>query len=329
MHVLYATDENYVRHAAASMMSLLEHNRAAHELTVHILSMGISGESRARLAALAAPYGRSVQVYELGDIRQWFDFSFNPRGFSASALARLFLGRILPESVERIIYLDCDTVVQDELATLFATPLEGCYLGMVAEPTCPKARRAHLGMPDSQPYFNSGVLLIDLKRWREEDAEGQVLAYYKSKDGDLVAPDQDAINGAFVGRIKELEPRYNYGSVQIYYPWKTQKKMSAPTPFLTEADYRRGTARPAIVHFLGEERPWRAGNRHPYTPEYDKYLAMTPWKDTPKDEGWRLYFKCFTVFNIVTKPIPMVRYRIIDALIPAFMRMREKKLKKS
>lgn len=328
MHVLYATDENYVRHAAASMMSLLENNKAADELTVHILSMGISQKSHDSLCALAAPYGRKVEVYELGDISQWFDFSFNAGGFAQSTLARLFMARVLPEAVERVIYIDCDTLVLDDLREMFQTDMGTNYLGMVAEPTANKGRRKQLDMPDSQPYFNAGILLVNLKLWREENAEYQVLSFYRDKGGNLTAPDQDAINGAFVGRILELPPRYNYGSVQIYYSWKAQKKISAPTPFMSEADYKRGTQKPAIIHFLGEERPWRAGNTHPYTPEYDKYLSMTPWKDTPKEEGWRLYFKCFGLFNLVTRPLPMLRYKIIDALIPAFMRMRAKKLKK-
>lgn len=136
------------------------------------------------------------------------------------------------------------------------------------------------------------------------------------------------MNCAFAGRIKFLPPCYNYGSVQIYYNWKTQKKISSPTPFMTEEEYKSAVAQPAIVHFLGEERPWRAGNKHPYTPVYQLYLNMTPWKDHPQDEGWRMYFRAFYLFNAVTKPFPVLRYHIIDALIPAFMRHRAKALKK-
>lgn len=327
MDILYAADENYARHAAASMVSLMENNRGS-DVTIHFLSMGTSEKTLARLNGLCRERGCTFFSYELGDIRRWFDFPVNSRGFAPSALARLFVARVLPESVERVLYLDCDTIVLEKLDSLWHTDMGRCFLGMVAEPTVTKKRRVQLGMPNEQPYFNSGVLLINLKLWREENAEKIVLDYYCGKGGDLTAPDQDAINGALVGRILELPPRYNYGSVQIYYPWKAQRRISSPTPFMSEEEYRQGTANPAIVHFLGEERPWRAGNHHPYTPEYDKYLAMTPWKGAPKDEGWRTYFRCFGLFNAVTKPIPLVRYKIIDALIPAFMRRREKQLRR-
>ena len=329
MQILYASDEHYVRHAAVSMLSLMDSNAASEDITIHFLSMGVRDESRRALEQLVEERGRSIRFYELGDICRWFDFSFDARGFAPSALARLFMARVLPEDIDRILYLDCDTVVLEDLSPLFRLDMTGHDLGMVAEPTVNKTRRRQLGMAEEQTYFNSGVLLVNLDKWRRDGTEQTILGYYRDMGGNLVAPDQDAINGAIPGRILELPPRYNYGSVQIYYPWKAQRKMSAPTPFMSEEDYRRGTEKPAIVHFLGEERPWRAGNRHPYTPVYDRYLAQTPWKDTPRDEGWRLYFRCFALFNAVTKPFPMLRYHIIDALIPAFMRLRAGKLKKN
>lgn len=328
IHVLYAADENYVRHAAASMVSLMEHNIGVNEITIHFLSMGVSEKSMEQLSALCAERKRHFAGYELGDIRRWFDFPVNARGFAPSTLARLFIARVLPEDVSRVLYLDCDTIVTDDLTALWHTDMGTCYLGMVAEPTATKARRVQLGMDVNQPYFNAGVLLINLALWRSEDAEGTVLRYYCSKGGDFIAPDQDAINGAFPGRIYELAPRYNYGSVQIYYPWKAQKRISAPTPFMNEEAYRKGKEKPAIIHYLGEERPWRAGNHHPYTVEYERNLALTPWKDSEKDEGWRMYFLCFGLFNTFMKPFPYLRWRIIDGLIPVFMKHRERQLKK-
>lgn len=328
MNVFYASDENYVRHATASMVSLMDHNKVAAEINIHMLSMGISHESCKAMQTLCDQFGRNLIIHELGDIRTWFDFEFDTKGFNAATMARLLIGRILPEDVDRIIYLDCDTIVTDDLTDLWNTDLTGCYLGMVAEPVANKKRRALLHMDDNQPYCNAGILLMNLSLWRQENAEKQVIDYYGAHYAELTAPDQDALNCSFAGKIRELPPRFNYGSVQIYYPWKAQKRISAPTPFMSEEDYIAGTAHPAIIHFLGEERPWRAGNKHPYTPEYNKYLSMTPWKDHPQDEGWRTYFRLFYLFNALVKPFPVLRYHIIDALIPAFMRYRAKALKK-
>lgn len=329
MHLLYSANDAYVPYLAASICSLCEHNKQEKNITFHILSLGINEENRLKLSGMIHKYGRKLVIYELGDVTEKIRFTVDTKGFDISVLARLFVGSTLPEQIDRVLYLDCDTIVLDSLHELFCTDLEGYLLGAVGEPTVTKSRKASLGMDPAALYVNSGVILFHLSFWRTENAEKTVLDYYASKGGALTAPDQDAINGAFEGRIKELSPRYNYGSIEIYYPYKTLKKISAPVPYITEECYNAAKQKPAIIHFLGEERPWRAGSTHPFTPEYDKYLALTPWKGMPKEQGWKGYFFCFRIFNAVTKPIPILRYKIIDALIPAFMRYRARQRKKN
>ena len=218
MNILYASDENYLRHAAASMVSLCEHTPPEAELRFHLLSMGVSSQGAQRLRDTLAPYGRELCLWELGDLRKWFDFSVNSRGFALSTLARLFVGRVLPEDVHRVLYLDCDTLPLEDLSALEQFDLKGCPLAMAQEPTARHSRKRELGLTPEQPYFNAGVLLIDLDRWRAEGTEKTVLDYYREKGGALLAPDQDALNGALAGHICPLPPRYNFGSVQIYYP---------------------------------------------------------------------------------------------------------------
>ena len=329
MHLLYASNDAYVPYLAASVCSLCEHNKQEKSITFHIMSLEINEENRLKLSGMIHKYGRKLVIYELGDVTEKIRFTVDTKGFDISVLARLFVGSTLPEQIDRVLYLDCDTIVLDSLHELFCTDLEGYLLGAVGEPTVTKSRKASLGMDPAALYVNSGVILFHLSFWRTENAEKTVLDYYASKGGALTAPDQDAINGAFQGRIKELSPRYNYGSIEIYYPYKTLKKISAPVPYITEECYNAAKQKPAIIHFLGEERPWREGTTHPFTHEYDKYLALTPWKGIPKEQGWKGYFFCFRIFNAVTKPIPILRYKIIDALIPAFMRYRARQRKKN
>lgn len=78
------------------------------------------------------------------------------------------------------------------------------------EPTIYPSIKEEIGLLSEAPYFNSGVLLIDMTRWREENAQKQLLDFYCSMGGKLFAGDQDTINGALKGRIKPLSPRYNF-----------------------------------------------------------------------------------------------------------------------
>lgn len=101
-----------------------------------------------------------------------------------------------------------------------------------------------------------------------------------------------------------------------------------PLDYISRDIYMEARKNPVIIHYLGEERPWRKGNTHKYRNDYHKYLDMTVWKDTEAEDGWQLYFICWKIFNIVTKPLPKLRYNIINSLIPKFMKYRANKLKK-
>lgn len=328
MDILYTLNENYVRHLAASMCSLCENNRAADRIFFHIISCGMTAESQEKIKDLAASYGRECAFYEIGDIREKIQGNVDTKGFDISVLARLFVGRFVPEDVERVLYLDCDTIIIDDITPYWNVDMGDCVLAGVPEPVITKSRRPILDMLPSHDYYNAGVFLFNMKQWRALDGEKTVLTYFSENVEKLVANDQDALNACFKGRIQTVAPKYNYASYNIYYPYRLLKKLSGEAPYVSREVYEDSKAHPAIVHYLGEERPWRAGNKHPYRADYKKYLSMTAWRDAPDEQGWKLYFLCFGMFNFFTKPFPALRYRIIDSLIPAFMRHRAKKLKK-
>lgn len=327
MNVFYTTNDAFVPQVATCMCSLFENNKNMPVISVYIASMGITDENKRKLLDFAQTYGRSVSFIEIEDLGAYIDFDFDTSGWNSIVLARLILDKLLPKDMDRVLYLDGDTLVRDDLSSLWGTDMGDYVIGASPEPTASLSRRESLEMGRA-PYCNAGVLLIDLGKWRNEKTGQKILAYYKEKGGKLFANDQDAINGSLAGEIHILPPRYNYCNTFDFYPYRTLKKLSEPAPYISEKEYDDTKANPAIIHYLGEERPWRKGNTHRFAEEFQKYLHMTPWKDMPMEEGWEFYFRCFKAFNIFTKPFPMLRYRIIDSLIPAFMRRRAKQLKK-
>ena len=243
-------------------------------------------------------------------------------------MARLFLDKLLPQEVDRILYLDGDTLVLEDLGSFYYRDLGDKVIGMCPEPTVDKSRKEFLALKE-HPYHNSGVLLIDLKKWRREEIGKKVIEFYQFHEGKLFAPDQDALNGALKEQIFTLPICFNYFNIYDVYPYKTLSELSKPTKFMSQEDFNHFRKAPTIIHYLGEERPWRKGNTHRFKKEYLYYLHKTPWKDTPMEEGWQLYFVCFRIFNIVMKPFPMLRYKIINSLIPSFMKYRKKQLQKN
>lgn len=315
MDVVYASDDGFCRHAAVSMFSLLDHNDG-EDITLHVLSNGICEEYRDRLRGIADGFGRDIYFYELQD----FEGAIRERvpgvdtgRFNITTLARLLIGSLLPESVERALYLDADTVVLQNLRELCAAPLAQCIAAAVPEPTIYPQVRAEIGLSDGDEYFNAGVMLFDLKKWRAEGMEEKGFAYYREKGGKLPFNDQDILNHILKNRIAVLPQRFNFFSNYHYFHYRTLIQMA---PWYagceTAHSFHEAGRHPAVVHFAGDERPWYAGSMNYYRHAYRLYLNTTPWAGEPNEKGKRLYMLAYHLMNLATWIFPASR-RLISA----------------
>lgn len=328
MNILYTVNDKFVPQLATGICSVCENNQKQDTIHFYVLGLEISDANKERLKELVQRYDREISLIEIKDMSHYLDFEFDTLGWSPVILARLFMARLLPQDVTRILYMDGDTIVRGNLSELWNLDLGNKVLGMSVEPTADVERKNALGL-EHYYYHNSGVLLVDLAKWRAINAEELIIKFYREKEGNLFAADQDAINGALKDYIYQLPPKYNFCNIYYQYPYKFLCKLISPMKYFSEAEFQESVKNPVIIHYLGEERPWRRGNTHKYKDDYRKYLNMTYWKDTPDEEGWTLYFFCWSIFNVVTKPFPGLRYTIINSLIPAFMKLRKMKLKKN
>jgi lipopolysaccharide biosynthesis glycosyltransferase len=327
VNIVYAVNDKFAPQVGAGVCSVCENNKEFDKITFYIISHGITDKNKNELKKLANEYGREMNIIELKNIGDYFDFEFDTTGWPPVTLARLLMGEILPKKLEKILYLDGDTIVRGNLKQLWDNNLDNKTIGMSIEPTIDKNRIKVL-KTDGFPYCNAGVLLVNLKKWRESNACEKVFDFYKAHDGKLFASDQDAINGALKEEIYILSPKYNFYNIFYQYSYNFMRKLMKPLNYISKDVYLDAVRNPIIIHYLGEERPWRKGNTHKYKSDYKKYLSKTVWKDTPDEEGWNTYFICWRIFNTVTKPFPSLRRDIINSLIPKFMQYRSKKLKK-
>ena len=322
MNLFYTVNDAFVPQLGAAVCSVCTNNRDAEEIVFYIGDLHISAGHREQLTALAGGYGREIIFLPINNLRERLGFDFDTTGWNEVVLARLLADRLLPEMAERVIYLDGDTIVRGSLKELWETDLQGKTIGAVEEPTANHKRKKELGL-EGKPYYNAGVLLIDLKRWKERHIAERVLEFYKAHGGMLFANDQDAINGAVPEEILSLNPKYNYCNIFWHYKPESLARIAEPAKYLTKEELAEVAKDPRIIHYLGEERPWRRGNRHRYREDYRRNLDLTPWKDTPDETGWETYFRFYDAFWTVLKPFPMLQYHIIDALIPYMMNRRK------
>ena len=328
MNVLYTLNDKFVPQVGAGIVSVCENNKDFDSIHFFLLSYGISADNKKKLKKTVKKYNRDIDIIEIDDLKKYFTFSFDTGGWNPVILVRLLMGEILPNNIEKILYLDGDTIVRGNLSDLWNMDMNGKTIGMSIEPTIEKERISILELGD-YPYYNSGVLLVNLKRWRELEAGRKIIEYYKKFDGQLFAADQDAINGAMKDEIITISPKYNFYNIFYQYPYSFLVKNMKPKKYISREMFEDAVKNPVIIHYLGEERPWRSGNTHKYRNDYRKYLNMTCWKDTPDEEGWKFYFICWNIFNFVIKPFPGLRLKIINGLIPVFMNFRKKKLNKN
>lgn len=151
---------------------------------------------------------------------------------------------------------------------------------------------AELGLPPDAPYVGSGVLLLDLARWRREGTEERFLAFLRTRGGDVTYVDQGVLNGTLgaLGQTGALPPRFGAPTVLFDFPYRDLLRLRRPAHPPTEAEWRAAVEDPAVVHFTAcfysGSRPWNADCPHPFAAEYLAHKAASPWREEPPRPGW-------------------------------------------
>jgi len=260
--ILFATDSGYMPHLATALYSLLDNNRIL-DLRVVVLTGCISLEDQKNLKLIAKRFDVSLEFKLLED--NLFDGLILGNHFQKSNYYRLFAAEMLTESV--CLYLDADIVVTGALNDLLETNLNDCYVAAVEDPGFD--RHQELFMQFESKYFNSGVMLINLEKWRSMKLREAVISFVKINPNAIHFVDQCGLNGVIDGRWVELNPRFNFQSAML-------NKQYAKNYPLTEF--------PTIVHYTGSSKPWHLNNKHPYKRLYWRYRNQTPYKKLISDD---------------------------------------------
>lgn len=281
MNIIYSSDNNYARHVGIAITSLYDHNQDMEELTVFLIDDGISQENHRKLDAVAEKYGRKIQYISFAPYKKQLTLN-NKWELPISAYARLFVAEMVPETVERLLYLDCDTVICDSLADLWETDMEGKTIAAV-EDVASCVFMPETDSPEPYRYFCSGVILIDLKKWRAMDAQKKMLDYLDSRKGVVRHHDQTILNGVFWNDCHILHPRYDALTPTFIMPYENLKAyFKLWDRYYSKQEIRESVKKPAIVHYTSSNigRPWE-NSAHPKAKIYQKYWKDSAWADAP------------------------------------------------
>jgi len=292
MHIVYSSSDSYSEIAGISMLSLLENNKAAEEIHIYLIDNNISDLNKERLNNMVQGYGRSLKYLAPLDIEKLSNTSINVGRWNISTFYRLFLPTMLPETIERVLFIDCDTLVLQDLRPLWEMEMGDKWLYGVDD--CRGAAyRTNIGLNPEDNYINNGVLLIDLRAWRENHVEELFLQFIHNNQGDITFVDQGVQNGVLSKEKRSglLHPKYNCLTVFFDFQYESLIKLRRPPIPGKPEDYKNATSTPAIVHFQScfrsGLRPWVAGCKHPYAKVYLQYKMRSPWKNEPLREDDR------------------------------------------
>ncbi len=162
MNIVYTSDDNFVPQTCTGMVSVMENNKDS-SIHFYILSKNIKPNHKQMITALASHYGQQVDLIDLPSTEELCGKSIDTGGWNNIVLSRLFLNTLLPEDVDKVLYMDGDTIVRKGLIDLYNTDISNYTLAAVIEPTVPGYRKEELGLSKDANYYNAGVLLINLK----------------------------------------------------------------------------------------------------------------------------------------------------------------------
>jgi lipopolysaccharide biosynthesis glycosyltransferase len=273
--------------ACILMSSIKKYNMCAH---VYIMHSQLT-ESEKQSLLLISSVSFSVILISVNN-EELAQYKVSEK-WPAEIYFRLLCPKYLPETLNRVLYLDCDILVRSSLEELYSTQLDGKPLAAVEDVLSPNiGMLENLGMTGTSKYFNSGVLLIDLAAWRKSELSSSVFCLLDKYSSRFIHPDQDALNIVFENNWHELHYRWNYlrGYQNTYLNKET-----------LYSDYEKKTIKyPAIIHFSGP-KPWKSKNRSLFKYEYHQQMI---------ESGYRNYVPRLTLYDWCEK----VGFYILDKL---------------
>lgn len=299
MEIVCSTDNNYVMPTGVMICSLCENNRSEN-IRFHILSSDITDDNRAAIERITGSYGKSVEFHKIDD-DALSDFPIRREGQSShiSSLAtyyRLFLGDILTDDITKVIYLDGDMIVRGSLAPLWDVSMDGYAIAGVPDTNNNTVEHYNrLRYPQSMGYFNAGVLVINLKYWREHNVKDEFFKIVREHPERLGCHDQDILNYVFRTCKKRLNVKFNFQNNFLFEHQYTNLSYD----IIDEID--AALHNPVIIHYITGPKPWQRNCIHPYRTEFFKYRSKTQWKDLPLTRGdsLKLRIKHFLVKILV------------------------------
>lgn len=278
--IVCCIDERYALPLCVLLQSLAEtHSDCLGQLRVFVFHTGLTNRTGDRIASHAERLGLRLEFRRVEDPDDRYPVTGpTPGQFTSAVYLRLTIGEQLP-AVNRALYLDVDLIIRSDLRPLLFHEMEGLALGAVVDPIQPDLEHGYalpgwrqLGVPGDRQYFNSGVMLLDLDRCRQDKVFERAHHFLVESPERAACLDQDALNWVMNDDWLRLDNRWNTLAVSTYFG---PDRYSEAEPWLGLEELVRQESTAAVLHFAGPHKPWQDD-----CPGEDSLLAYRRLLDT-------------------------------------------------
>lgn len=256
LHIATAIDQEYLVPVRVMLASLTAHLSPRFHPVLHLMNRNLHEHQIESIARL-------VEVHSIVPTADSIAALPRQAGFLLETSFPLLLPELIAETVERVLFLDPDTLVSDNVGQIWETELGNNVVATAVDqaiPLCSSPRgvkgRRDLGIPEDAPYFNAGVMLIDIARWNKENVSARARRYLEQTNGRCDFLHQEALNAVLWNHWVKLEQRWNLIASLSGRRYGSSEFVDSP----------------GIVHFAGCFKPWRYRTGGPFADSYRVFL---------------------------------------------------------
>ena len=264
IHIGFGIDKNFGAFAGITITSLA-HSNIGNELAIHIVYDEILPDDLERLKKTEALYRNlTLHFYQIKSM-EGMKFIV-PEGHITQAMYyRYLFADMLPQEIRRIIYMDADIICKGDILPLWQSDLQGKILGAVRDYGEAKSC-VRIGLKSGR-YFNSGVLVMDLVKWRKQRLTQKLFCWLEQIGSTkIIWGDQDALNGVIDGNFTEIPKKYNC--------------------IVINNTVLKATSEDVLVHYIDYIKPWHIYYVDSADKElYWKYVKKSLWSDLRPMDG--------------------------------------------
>lgn len=271
MNILVALNANYLYPLKVMLKSLFVNNPKEH-FSIYMMHSEMTRESLTGLNAFITAEGHEfISLYVDPAL---FEKATVIRHFSAEMYYRLIAYLYLPDSVERVLYLDSDIIVLNPISRFYRKPFdEAFFIASEHEYSTKMAgpfNKMRLKTPKAKGYFNTGVLLMNVRELKKSNSAAEVFAYIDQHKHQLLLPDQDVFNAVYWDKIIPASGAYYNYDARSY----DIKKLFMISSDLTDLKWIREHT--VFVHYCGKQKPWQKTYKGDLGLLFHQYAEMLP-----------------------------------------------------